>query len=1676
MGDFFDSDDVDQIDELFDINKPEEKRSVRSRGILDRFKESSEEKLRNRQRSVVYKFTEEEKKIRKESPKQYDTCLKYYYSDPKDFADVEDGGLNLSCRPRPWYSYRKDIIDVEEGSDGELREVVLTQNVKGRKAFSDATLYKPVDMDTYISGHFIKPFRENRKDGISPFEYQKSFIDKTTKELCNPKGFELKPHQKFCGQFINNHTDFPGMIVYHRLGSGKCMKKDTPVIMIDGTIKKVQDIKVGELLMGSDSKPRKVLSLGRGKDTMYEVVPVKGDSYTFNSEHVLSLKHSLKHSNEGVHYVNDKRCKNQKKFWCATWFNNETIKTESKYFETRLESEIYLKKYSEKSKLCNISIKDFLKLSKRMQNQLKLYRVSVEFPERDIPFDPYIIGFWIGDGSSSGTKITTQDSTVLLYLRNTLAKQNMYLQYQSKYDYRINSLLKNNNNKLMTVLRDLNLINNKHVPDLYKINSRKVRLELLAGLIDSDGHLGKNGCYEFTQKNETTMDGVLYLARSLGFAAYKSVKKTSWTYKGVKKTGTAFRTTISGDISEIPVKIKRKMATKRSQKKDVLVTGFKIVEKPRDNYYGFELDGDHLYLLGDFTVTHNTATSIVIAESMKATSIDHDGEMHDIPGRETSTAEGRPSIGCTITVAVPKATIEQYKEEISGKIINGEIISATGACVIYTEEEVDGKVVGGEGYRQFYVGKASRDIVDNEILRDSNGEIVYELSDYQNLADIEHEIHLIQKHRIKLDADLVDLREEILKTKSKKKIVRYKERQKEIVKQINKTKRTLTSENKKKIVAESKLNERIQQVYFIVSQDTLLIRLSSKNTNVSAKVEKRKDGTIIKPKALYNASAYLLGLEEWNPKKGAYFGTPPHSDCFHSQKSLLIIDEIQKKTAETGSYHAQLFHALYYNAREMRTGLPAMKVVLLTATPVYDNPHQMAMMVNAIRPRIPFPKDKFSFRKMFIQTGSDEQEHLKNKLLLSYMMSGYISYCAGGNPNGYPYRRNHTQMHVMETFQLGQYSDFLTIDVKNIMRDKGLSVDVIKYIDKVLKGASEKASGQFQKTRGAAICALPTPNVKITKKKGSSDADYQAVLKLTTDLKKDPESFSEYSTKLKWIGDKIIESSKTAEGPIFVYSSLIARGLLPLMAYLEAKGWEILNDRELSRETDELLEINRSRDLTRKRFAVWGGKSFEHYHRNRKKGTIPFIEGNEIDYRNNFKEHFNSPANKDGDICKVIFGKIEEGISFLRVSQVHLCDPWWNESKMEQIIGRGIRYCSHKDLSPKRQFVDVYYHCSILPTFPNIDENLLSKFPKVESKSKKTYSGDGDGDGNFKHYNKNKKFSKKQMDEEEDRLEEEKEFEEEGGPSFEELVGMPKQEQKYLNRGINFRDLARSSVEQYFFTTARKKNNLNNQFDMVAKESAVDCELNRYGNIVRLEECSFPDNKEFPWAIKKPKNTMILYNRSINKYYLYSLKSKQITEILMNYRDDTGITSWPAMSYKKTDIIIEPFKLSVEKDIYNRNMVSAIVLEDIKCFNKDSKTNNKTFVELRDHALRNGEDKFAWSLAETLRLNNEAMEMLIAAFGLESSRGTSELQNCLVNNFINGPIRDDLPKDIRKQEKKNRDDIEKSIMTEQGLERKRKLVNILMGTPKYKSWSRDKLNEHSLNQIEYMWKRLPKKK
>jgi hypothetical protein len=347
-------------------------------------------------------------------------------------------------------------------------------------------------------------------------------------------------------------------------GEGKCQVKGSKVIMWDGSLRKVEDVKVGDFLMGDDSTPRKVLSLASGKEEMFEVVPYRGTPKTFTKDHVLSLKNSS-------------------------------------------------------GNVTDISIKDYLLKNKSFKRSHYLYHVPVEFEDKEVSISPYFLGLWLGDGSKHATHITTPDPEIVSYLKEyaDLLGLRVTERVKDKGENKAKTYCivgstrgEHHNNELLWRMKDYDLINNKHIPHEYKCNSREKRLELLAGIIDSDGYLNRNS-FQITQKSKTLTDDIAFLARSLGF--FVNVSKCT---KGIKETGFSgeyYTIGISGDCSIIPCKVERKKASVRNHKKDVLTTGIKEIKSAGvQEYYGFELDGNHRYVLEDFTVTHNSFLACLI--------------------------------------------------------------------------------------------------------------------------------------------------------------------------------------------------------------------------------------------------------------------------------------------------------------------------------------------------------------------------------------------------------------------------------------------------------------------------------------------------------------------------------------------------------------------------------------------------------------------------------------------------------------------------------------------------------------------------------------------------------------------------------------------------------------------------------------------------------------------------------------------------------------------------------------------------------------------------------------------------------------------------------------------------------------------------------------------------------
>lgn len=347
-----------------------------------------------------------------------------------------------------------------------------------------------------------------------------------------------------------------------------CFARGTPVLMGDGVTRPVENVGVGDYLCGPQGERRTVKRVVRGRGPLYRVVPNKGESFVCNGPHRLAL--------------------------CAAERVGKPTVT--------------------------VSVDEYLALTPRRQRGLLLFRSPcAEFGgQRPSVFNPWLLGLWLGDGAANlknGFRLAVADSDgeIMAELRRVASGLGLAVRvYKSKTAKcslvgLTTGARGRQPNLLVARFKSLNLHDNKHIPYEYKTADEQSRLELVAGFIDADGHMGygnSTGSAVISQRSERLAGDLAFVCRSLGFAAY--VSPTPPLSSGYSRTPRiAHRVNISGDMERIPTRLPRKQSAGRAGQKSVLRTGFRVEALGDGEYFGFTLAEDPLFLLGDFTVVHN---------------------------------------------------------------------------------------------------------------------------------------------------------------------------------------------------------------------------------------------------------------------------------------------------------------------------------------------------------------------------------------------------------------------------------------------------------------------------------------------------------------------------------------------------------------------------------------------------------------------------------------------------------------------------------------------------------------------------------------------------------------------------------------------------------------------------------------------------------------------------------------------------------------------------------------------------------------------------------------------------------------------------------------------------------------------------------------------------------------
>lgn len=344
-------------------------------------------------------------------------------------------------------------------------------------------------------------------------------------------------------------------------GKGKMLPNSTIVYTPNG-YKVWKDIHPGDYLYGDNGRPTKVLEEFNHKSKpIYKLTLKDGRTAYAGLEHLWTIKYGNKLITVDTQWI------------IENGFGKRTIKGK-----------------------CHkpIECKAFLPINK-----------AIEIPYKEVSIDPYLLGLILGDGclgyaNSKGVLFssTVKDQKTYEKLLNTKIRE-----YKNSNCFIESANIKN---KLIELGLYKTKSDNKFIPDIYKYNSKEVRLEILKGLMDTDGSAFSSGI-EYISKSKQLAEDVLWIGRSLGIRGTLNSKFVK--YKDEIKEYFRVRFITTETIFKLPRKIEkikqRNSNYLKNQENYVAITS--IEYSHNEDAKCVIVDNDsHLFLMNDFIVTHNS--------------------------------------------------------------------------------------------------------------------------------------------------------------------------------------------------------------------------------------------------------------------------------------------------------------------------------------------------------------------------------------------------------------------------------------------------------------------------------------------------------------------------------------------------------------------------------------------------------------------------------------------------------------------------------------------------------------------------------------------------------------------------------------------------------------------------------------------------------------------------------------------------------------------------------------------------------------------------------------------------------------------------------------------------------------------------------------------------------------
>ena len=370
--------------------------------------------------------------------------------------------------------------------------------------------------------------------------------------------------------------------------------------------------------------------------------------------------------------------------------------------------------------------------------------------------------------------------------------------------------------------------------------------------------------------------------------------------------------------------------------------------------------------------------------------------------------------------------------------------------------------------------------------------------------------------------------------------------------------------------------------------------------------------------------------------------------------SLFILDEVHNIKEDTDP---KSFSSVLTTIVETTT----IKLLMMTATPAFNSCQDFVFLSKILNKndKLPFIDDVktiFNSNDDFIEGGED---------VLNQHLHGYVSYVKGENPYSFPYRIYPTikYKHPVNSSYNLKHLQIFPVPLSQQQSEKYISMtDTVKGQDLLGHIALQMS-----------LIAYPDDYTKIGEAM-KIDKEEKGKLPIfsykTSDHFFNNENLNQYSGKLFQIQNIM----KKFDGIGLIYVKQIKEGVCPVAIALEAIGYKLVD--KYNHRTN--LCTNYSKKDNGKNYIVLN----------------PFLDINIQE----MISIINDKSNSDGNRIKIVIitDALSEGVDFKNIRQMHIVNPWWNLSQIEQIIGRAVRFRSHKDLPFENRNVEIFMHTALL--------------------------------------------------------------------------------------------------------------------------------------------------------------------------------------------------------------------------------------------------------------------------------------------------------------------------------------------------------------------------------------------